>query len=415
MMSDQQDRPTKPKLIYVITEDWFFCSHFLERALAARDAGYDVVVMARERAHGLKIRAAGFRLLPVDFDRRSINPVKELVLLLRIYLAYRRERPDVLHHIASKPVLYGSLAALFFHRKLAIVNAPVGMGYVFCSGERLARLLRPLLRLGYRLLLNPRRSQVIFENPDDAADFVNNGVVREADAVVIRGAGVDLTRFQPVDPPAGLPVVALVGRMLRDKGVCEFVEAAHRLHEAGVAARFALVGVPDPESRTSIPLEQLRSWHGQKGVEWWGWREDMVSTWHQVQIACLPSSYGEGLPKVLLEAAACGLPIVTTDAIGCREAVRDGDNGLLLPIGDVPALADALRILISDADLRTRMGKRSRARAEREFSSEQVISETLAVYRSLADTGTSEKQCGRRAGAVVARAVVLQGDTIHEG
>jgi len=141
----------------------------------------------------------------------------------------------------------------------------------------------------------------------------------------------------------------------------------------------------------------------------------MVSTWHQVHIACLPSSYGEGLPKVLLEAAACGLPIVTTDAIGCREAVRDGDNGLLLPIGDVPALADALRILISDADLRTRMGKRSRARAEREFSSERVISETLAVYRSLADTGTSEKQCGRRAGAVVARAVVLQGDTIHEG
>jgi glycosyltransferase involved in cell wall biosynthesis len=377
----------KPKLMYVISEDWFFCSHFFERALAARDDGYDVVVMARERAHGPKIRAAGIRLLPVNFSRRSINPVNELLSLMRIYLAYRRERPDVLHHVAAKAVFYGSLAALFFRRKLAIVNAPVGMGYVFSSRERLARLLRPCLGLGYRLLLNPRRSRVIFENPDDAAYFINNGVVCPTDAVVIRGAGIDVRKFQPADPPAGPPVVALVARMLRDKGIYEFVEAAHRLHKAGVAARFVLVGHPDPENPASIPLEQLRSWHGQRGVEWWGWQEDMVSTWHQVHVACLPSSYGEGLPKALLEAAACGLPIVTTDAIGCREAVRNGDNGLLVPVRDTQALAKALRILISDADLRKRMGQRSRARAECEFSSERVINETLAVYRSLADTG----------------------------
>jgi len=377
----------KPKLVYVISEDWFFCSHFLERALAARDAGYDVVVMARESAHGEKIRAAGFRLLPLNLSRRSINPVRELVSLLKVCSAYRRERPDMLHHIASKPVLYGSLAALFLRHKPAIVNAPVGMGYVFSSREWLARLLRPFLRLGYHLLLNPRRSRVIFENSDDAAYFVKNGVVRPTDAVVIRGAGIDVTKFQPVDSPLGLPVVALVARMLRHKGVCEFVEAAHRLHEAAVAARFVLIGDPDPGNPASIPVEQLRSWHGQKGVEWWGWREDMVSTWHQVHIACLPSFYREGLPKALLEAAACGLPIVTTDAIGCREVVRNGDNGLLVPMRDTQALAKALRILISDADLRRRMGKQSRARAESEFSAEQVISETLAVYRSLADAG----------------------------
>jgi glycosyltransferase involved in cell wall biosynthesis len=387
----RQDRPKKPKLAYVISEDWFFCSHFLERALAARDAGYDVVVMTRERVHGRKIRAAGIRLLPVNFDRRSINPVKELASLLRIYLAYRRERPDVLHHVAAKAIFYGSLAALPFRHKLAIVNAPVGMGYVFSSREWLARLLRPLFSLGYRLLLNPRRSRVIFENPDDAADFVKNRVARATDIAVIRGAGVDIGKFRPVNSPAGPPVVALVARMLRDKGVYEFVGAAHRLHDAGVAAGFVLIGNPDPENPASIPLEQLRSWHGQKGVEWWGWQEDMISTWHQVHIACLPSSYREGLPKALLEAAACGLPIVTTDAVGCREVVRNGDNGLLVPIRDVPALAEALRILISDADLRARMGKQSRARAEREFSSEQVITETLEVYRSLADTEASEK------------------------
>jgi len=267
-------------------------------------------------------------------------------------------------------------------RKPAIVNAPVGLGYVFSSRDRLARLLRPCLHFAYRLLLNPRHSRVIFENPDDAVFFVENGAVHGSDAIVIRGAGVDVEKFQPESCPPAQPVVGLVARMLRDKGVYEFVEAAHRLHDAGVAARFVLVGDPDAENPASIPLEQLRSWHRQKGVEWWGWRENMISTWHQVHIACLPSSYGEGLPKALLEAAACGLPIVTTDAVGCREVVRDGDNGLLVPVGDVQALADALRTLISDADLRTRMGQRSRARAEQEFSSERVIGETLQVYDS---------------------------------
>jgi glycosyltransferase involved in cell wall biosynthesis len=271
-------------------------------------------------------------------------------------------------------------------RRPAIVNAPVGMGYVFSSGQLMARLLRPGFRLAYRLLLNPRRSRVIFENPDDAAWFTNNGVVRPGDAAVIRGAGIDIGRFQPVPAPAGPPVVALAARMLRDKGVCEFVEAAHRLHDAGVAARFVLVGDPDPKNPASIPAEQLRAWSGQKGVEWWGWQDDMAAVWRQVHIACLPS-WREGLPKTLLEAAACGLPIVTTDAVGCREVVRNGDNGLLVPVGDAPALAKALHVLISDADLRDRMGAQSRAMAEREFSSDRVIRETLKVYRALSGRG----------------------------
>jgi glycosyltransferase involved in cell wall biosynthesis len=342
-------------------------------------------VMTREQAHGEIIRAAGIRLLPMNFSRGSLNPVSEFISLVKIWFACRRERADVLHHVGVKAIFYGSLAALMSRRRPAIVNAPVGMGYVFSSGQLMARLLRPGFRLAYRLLLNPPRSQVIFENPDDAAWFVDNGVVRPADATVIRGAGIDIAKFQPVPAaPDGPPVVALVARMLRDKGVCEFVEAAHRLHDAGIAARFVLVGDPDPENRGSIPVEQLRSWHGRKGIEWWGWRKDMAAVWREVHIACLPS-WREGLPKALLEAAACGLPIITTDAIGCREVVRNGDNGLLVPVGDAPALAKALRTLISDGELRSRMGKQSRAMAEREFSSERVIRETLGVYRSLAD------------------------------
>jgi glycosyltransferase involved in cell wall biosynthesis len=385
-----------PRLMYVISEDWFFCSHFLDRAVAARQAGYDVAVMTRERAHGGKIRAAGIRLLPMNFNRRSINPLSEFLSLLKIWFACRREQPHVLHHVAAKAIFYGSLAALMSRHRPAIVNAPVGMGYVFSSEDWLARLLRPCLRLGYRLLLNPRRSRVIFENPDDAGWLVDNGVVRSSDAVVIRGAGVDVRKFRPGSSPDGPPVVALVARMLRDKGIYQFVEAAHRLHDAGVIARFVLVGVPDPESPASVPVEQLQSWHGQKGVEWWGFQEDMASTWRRVHVACLPSFYREGLPKALIEAAACGLPIVTTDAVGCREVVKNGKNGLLVPAGDVPALAKALRILIADADLRSRMGKESRSIAEREFSSEQVIRETLGVYRSLAEMVTVGATCAPR-------------------
>jgi glycosyltransferase involved in cell wall biosynthesis len=261
---------------------------------------------------------------------------------------------------------------------------------VFSSRQLLARLLRPGLRLAYRLLLNPARSRVIFENPDDAAWFTDNGIARPADAVIIRGAGIDVRKFAPAPAPSpgGPPVVALAARMLRDKGVCEFVDAAHQLHDAGVAARFVLVGDPDPENPASIPAAQLRSWHGRKGVERWGWQEDMASVWRQVHIACLPS-WREGLPKALLEAAACGLPIVTTDAVGCREVVKNGDNGLLVPVGDVPALAKALRMLITDAGLRNRMGQQSRTRAEREFSSKRVIAETLGVYQSFADADAS--------------------------
>jgi glycosyltransferase involved in cell wall biosynthesis len=392
-----------PKLMYVISEDWFFCSHFLERAVAAQAAGYDVAVMTREQAHGEKIRAAGIRLLPMNFNRSSVNPASELLSLLRIWLACRRERPDVLHHVAAKAIFYGSLAALLLRHRPAIVNAPVGMGYVFSSEQMMARLLRPCFRLAYRLLLNPRRSRVIFENPDDATWFMNNGVVRPADAAVIRGAGIDIGKFQPITAPDGPPVVALAARMLRDKGVCEFVEAARRLHDAGITARFVLVGDPDPGNPGSIPLEQLKSWHGQNGVEWWGWQDDMAAVWRQAHIACLPS-WREGLPKALLEAAACGLPIVTTDTIGCREVVRNGDNGLLVPVGDVAALAKALRVMISDADLRDSMGKQSRAMAEREFSSDQVIRETLGVYQSLAagtdDAGRAPVQPAAERGAL---------------
>lgn len=379
---------TKRKLLYLITEDWFFCSHFIERAVAARDAGYDVLVATREHVHGDQVRESGLRLVPLDYSRGNLNPLCDLRLLLSILKIYREERPSIVHHIALKPILYGSLAARLIGVP-AIINAPVGMGYVFSSRDFVACLLRPLLMLGLRLLINPSFSKVVFENSDDLDSLVATKSVKRCDAVLIRGAGVDLFRFRPRSAPTGVPIVVLVARMLFDKGVAEFVEAARYLHEQGVKGRFVLVGDPDPGNPASIPLNTLCGWRGHYGVEWWGKRLNMAAVLGEASIACLPS-YREGLPKALLEAAACGLPIVTTDVPGCREVVSDGDNGLLVPARDARALATALKVLLQDPVLRQRMGDRSRARAENEFSSEQVVGETLALYSQMSRSDVLE-------------------------
>ena len=370
------------KILFLISEDWFFCSHFIERAVAARAAGYEVVVVTRERTHGQQIRDAGLRLIPLDFERRSTNPLRELALLRSLRRVYAQERPDIVHHIAAKPIFYGTLLCRLLGIR-AVVNAPVGMGYVFSSSDTRARVLRPLMQLGYLLLLSPSGSRVIFENSHDLGSFVKAGAVSAEHAVLIRGAGVNLAAFKPHPSPEGPPVVMLIARMLRDKGVMEFVAAAQQLHAAGVAARFVLVGDPDPGNPASIAHETLEAWHGRDGIEWWGWQGDVAAALRQAHIACLPS-YREGLPKSLLEAAASGLPIVTTDAVGCREVVNHGVNGLLVPVKSVDALAGALRQLILDPVLRQSMGQVSRLLAEREVSSERVIAETLAVYDQVA-------------------------------
>ena len=369
------------KILYLLTEDWFFCSHFIERAIATQAAEYEVVIVAREREHGERIRAAGLRFIGLEFQRRSMNPLTELRQLWQIVTLYRRERPDLVHQVSLKPILYGTAAALITGVP-AIVNAPIGMGYIFSSADRRARLLRPFVRMAYRFVANPRRSRVVFENGDDLRSFVSWGAVRASDAVLIRGAGVDLNLFRPVDRNNPTPVIALVARMLRDKGVNEYVAAAHQLHDEGVVARFLLVGAPDPMNPTSIPVKTLEAWHGRKGLDWLGWCEDIPRFLEKIDVICLPS-YREGLPKSLIEAAASGLPIITTDTPGCREVVRHGDNGFLVPVGDVPQLAEALKKLIQAPELRYRMGCCGAAIAAEEFSSDRVIAETLSLYEKL--------------------------------
>ena len=365
---------SNPKLLYVVTEDWYFVSHRLPLAVAAQAAGFDVAVATREGQHGDLIRDAGIRLIPLSLSRRGGNPLSELRAL---WCLYHQEKPDIVHHVALKPIMFGAMAACLA-RIPAQVNAVAGLGWLFSTSNAIARIVRLPFRWMLGRLLDQTQSLTIAQNPEDVKLLEYSGVPISR-LRLIRGAGVDINIFHPSKPPPTPICVVLVSRMLWDKGIREFIEAARQLTDSGVKARFVLVGAPDPANPGSVPEENLRSWHGQHGIEWLGRREDIPSVLQAAHIACLPS-YREGLPKSLLEAAACGLPIVTTDSPGCRDVVEEGLNGLLVPIRDAHALAAALKRLIKNQELRLRMGALSRKRAEREFSLDAVIAQTLALY-----------------------------------
>jgi glycosyltransferase involved in cell wall biosynthesis len=370
----------RPRLLFVVNVDWFFLSHRLPLALGARDAGVEVMVAAGDTGRAGEIRAQGLEFVPLPITRDGTGMGAELATMAALARLYRRVRADMVHHVTIKPVLYGSVAARVAPG-MAIVNAISGLGYVFSQGGR------PLLRAGaqaaYRVALGGPRTRTIFQNPEDRDEFVRKGLVKQATTVLIRGSGVDPARFVPAPEPAGDPIVMLASRMLWEKGVGEFVEAARALRGRGVRARFVLVGPADPGNPTGVPAAQLRAWADEGVVEWWGERTDMHHVLAQAAVVTLPSFYKEGLPKVLLEAAAAGKPLVATDIPGCREIVLPGRNGELIPPRDAPALAAAVGALLDSPALRARYGAAGRALAEAEFTEARVVAQTLAVYREL--------------------------------
>ncbi|HIL34339.1 MAG TPA: glycosyltransferase family 1 protein, partial [Nitrospiria bacterium] len=258
-----------------------------------------------------------------------------------------------------------------------------GLGLVFVTRGWRANALKKCICIAYKTAFSSKNLRVIFQNPDDVATFLDKGIVSVEKTVLIKGSGVDISAFKPCPEVNGLPLVVLASRMLWAKGVKDFVDSARILRNSGVKARFALVGESDQANPSAVPTAQLQDWKKEGVVEWWGYSSDMTSVFAQSHIVCLPSTYGEGVPKVLIEAAASGRAIVTTDAPGCREIVRHGENGLLVPVRDSKALAEALKTLIKNPELRARMGARGREISVAEFSEEKVIEETLSVYREL--------------------------------
>ncbi|KAA3627108.1 MAG: glycosyltransferase family 1 protein [Proteobacteria bacterium] len=370
-------------LLFLVTEDWYFASHRLPLAVDAGKAGYQVVVATRVRSHGDRISKRGIRVIDFDLGRRFINPLTEIMVLWRLVRLYAHERPAVVYHVGMKPVVYGSLAARIAG-VAARVNAIAGLGYVFTSRRLKAKFLRPFLKTALRILLRGGKSRVIVQNRDDQRTLSEMMGCDAGNTVLIPGAGVDLDQFQPTDELSGNPVVLFASRMLWDKGVGDFVSAAERLRKKGVGARFVLVGAPDEGNPSSVPLAQIETWQRTGLVEWWGRRDDMPSVFAGSHLVCLPSYYGEGIPKVLIEAAASGRAIVATDIPGCRDIVHHEVNGLLVQPHDVGALATAMAMLVGNTELRRAMGAAGRRIAEAEYGLVSINRQSLAVIKAVA-------------------------------
>lgn len=368
----------RPRLLYLITEDWYFWSHRVDLARAAQQAGYEVVVATRVTDHGERIKELGFQLAPLGMVRKSHNPFRELVAIVELVQLYRRVRPTVVHHVALKPILYGTLAA-WITRVPGVINAFGGLGYVFVEDR--SRLLRWCVKTALKAVLRLKRSTVLIQNHDDQDQLVREGVVPVSRTRIVAGSGIDVEWYTVQPEPSGIPIVLLPARMLWDKGVGEFVEAARNLSSKGLIARFVLVGRCDEQNPAAIPQSQLAGWVQDGAVEWWGHREDMVSVYGASALVVLPSYYGEGLPKVLLEAAACGRAIVATDMPGCRDIVRDRDNGILIPPKNSKALARAIEELLTDGRSREAMGRRGRELAVAKWSVPEIAGQMMNLYR----------------------------------
>ena len=371
------------KILFVVTEDWYFCSHRLSLAVAIKKEGHEVIVATRIANHKEQIEQKGIRTINLQHMKRSsLNIFSELATFLELLLLFRKEKPDLIHMVALKPVIYGSLAA----RLLCIpckVNALGGLGFIFSSKRILANFLKPIILSVFRLIFNDHRNRLILQNGNDWNLVVKKAGVDQRNVRLIRSAGVNLDEYAETAIPKGTPIVILASRMIWDKGIGEFVTAANLIREQGINARFVLIGEPDIENPSSVPREKLLQWNNAGVVEWWGYQDNIPEVFSQASIVCLPSYYGEGVPKVLIEAMACARPIVTTDMPGCRHLVKEKRNGLLVRPKNVDDLEKALKLLLNNPSMCKKMGREGRFIAEKDYSLEKVIKETLNVYKEL--------------------------------
>ena len=364
------------KILLFANTDWYLYNFRLSLAKDLLAQGHEVILVSPHGDFQELLQEEGFHWIPYELSRQSINPFGEMVAILRLVRLYQKIRPDIVHHFTIKPVIYGSLAAHWTGIQ-GIINSITGLGHLFINTDRATRTLRAIASRLYRM--NLYRTQVIFENPEDRDIFIERHLIKAEQSHLILGTGVDVNKYRPTHRSNETPVILFSSRMLVTKGLVEYIEAARSLKQKGLRARFAIAGRTDPGNPASIPNEQIEAWKQSEMIEWWGWQEDMPAALARADIFCLPS-YREGVPNALLEAAASGLSIVTTDVPGCRDVVMNGVNGWLVPVRNSDALANALETLITNPELRLKMGNAGREIAMNQFSMAKVNRETLAVY-----------------------------------
>lgn len=367
------------RLLYLVSEDWYFLSHRLPMARAARDAGYEVHVATRVVNGATAIKAEGFVLHPLRWRRGSMNPLHFASAVAEVRAVYRSLAPDLVHQVAFWPSVVGSLAALGL--RLRRLSALAGMGFAFTSNSAKAWLVRTLLRPFLRHLLGGHNGAVLVQNPDDRAAMSALGI-EPSRIFLIPGSGVDTDRLRPLPEPAGPVTMAYVGRLLDDKGLRALVAAQALLETRGETIRLLICGDTDPANPASIPEAEIADWRSHGSVSVLGYVSDVASIWARAHIAVLPSRR-EGLPLSLLEAAACGRPLIATDVPGCREIARPEVNALLVPVDDATALADAAQRLAREPATRAKFAAAGRDLVEREFSSRRVGADIVTLYDAL--------------------------------
>jgi glycosyltransferase involved in cell wall biosynthesis len=378
---DARTRPA-PRLLYVVTEDWYFLSHRLPMARAARAAGFEVHVATNVGEDAEAIQQEGFTLHPVRFVRGRLSPFSNIGTIFALRSVYGEVAPAIIHHVALQATVLGILAA--FGRNCAKVYAITGLGHAFIAGSGKARFMQRVIRFLLRFGLNRRRAVGLVQNPDDR-DMLAEVGVNPDHIVVIPGSGIDADQLRPIPEPDGPVTIAYVGRMLDDKGLRNLI-AAFRLVRAGNRdARLLLAGSPDPANPGSIPQIELAAWGREGGVTWLGEVADIATVWQRAHIAVLPSRR-EGLPKSLLEAAACGRPLIATDVPGCREVVIAEKTGLLVPVDDPEALAAAMERLVRSSHQRIRLGVAARRLVDERFSADLIGKATVELYQSLLES-----------------------------
>ncbi len=376
---DARARPA-PRLVYVTTEDWYFLSHCLPMARAARAAGFEIHVATNVTEDAVDIREEGFFLHVVRFRRGKLWPFRSLGTILALRRLYRIVDPTIVHHAGIRTTLLGIAAS--FASRFAVVYAIAGLNHHFMTPSAKRRLLRWVGRLLLRLGLNRRRAVALVQNPDDRAVLARLGIKLERIAL-IPGSGIDADRFRPIPEPDGHVTVGFAGRMVGDKGVRTLVEAQRILRASGIQSDLLLAGTPDPGDPTSIPQIEVAGWGREAGVTWLGHVDDIATLWRRAHIAALPSRGGEGVPKSLLEAAALVRPLIATDVPGCREIVIHEKTGLLVPVDDPRALAAAILRLVRSPPQRVRFGVAARRLVDERFAADLIGQAAVALYRRL--------------------------------
>ncbi len=370
------------KMLFLVNVDWFFISHRLPIALKAIESGYEVHIACDITAKGEYLKNLGLKVHPLPFSRSGKNIFNEFKTLFAIYNVFRKVKPDLVHAVTIKPVLYGGIISRVCNIP-AFVGAISGLGLVFVANDFKSKVTRVFVKALYKLSFRHKNMKAIFQNKVDKGTLIDIGIINNKNTLLIKGSGADLTEYTYSVEPNGVPTVIMAARLLKEKGVVEFISMARTLKAKGVAANFVLVGEPDYGNPNSFTVNDLELWKKENVIDLVGFSNEIPKLFSQAHVVVLPSYYGEGLPKVLIEAAACGRPIVTTNNAGCKEAVIDNDTGFIVPIKDVSALTAAVLKLVENKELRMKMGLAARVFAEQEFDVKNVVNKHIDLYKEL--------------------------------